>query len=847
MKKGLTGPKQQKSFLDNYRALTAAMAFLLISFCSQAQIHQPPSLWGKAEDRHITYKAWQGPTGNGAPTSTNKTAVKNFALYFDSTNFQLYIYNPKTNIWDTVHIGIDAGGATGVTSVSAGNGMNFTTITATGAVTMGTPGSTTLASTNAVTTNSHTHAFAPGGLNTQYIDGTGALQTTPVLTNEWHLNGNTVGAVKSIGPIDNYGFRIITNNIQSGYLDLTTGNTSFGQSALLGNTSGYSNVAIGDSALKANTSGFWNTAVGNQALFTNSTAVGNTAVGYGALKANTNASSNTAIGRDAAVANTTGSGNTIVGAIAFSSNTIGNNNTAVGVQALAANTLGGGNVAIGIGALSASTVGHRNVALGYYAGAYNVTDSNRFYLNNDDRVNRAGDTTKSLVYGTFHSTPTSQRFKINGRLEVNDGTQGAGKVFTSDADGNGSWQTPVGGTTSLTQYRLAVGDGSNLLSDNAAITGNRALISDANGVPTHATTTATEIAYVNGVTSAIQTQLNSKAASGANTDITSVLLNQTGLVVKGASSNALIIKPNETLSADRTLNIIVNDANRTITVPADATISGTNTGDQTTVSGNAGTATALQNTRTIWGQNFNGTANITGTLALGTADLTMTGSLAATGARVTKGWFTDVESTNMYTVGGTSLSSTFSPIAGSASIVTVGTIGTGTWQGTTIGASYLPTGLADGATKGITAFNATYFNDAAGVVTIDATNGLASSSQSGYATTNQITGSTGTTVDGQGGVVSTGTKGSITIPYNCTITNWYVSADVSGSIQFDLKRSGTSIIGAGNKPLLSSAQTGNAAVSSWTSTAVTAGDILTWIVDSATTITNATVILKVIK
>lgn len=39
--------------------------------------------------------------------------------------------------------------------------------------------------------------------------------------------------------------------------------------------------------------------------------------------------------------------------------------------------------------------------------------------------------------------------------------------------------------------------------------------------------------------------------------------------------------------------------------------SGTNTGDQTSVSGNAGTATALQNARTINGTSFNGTANIT--------------------------------------------------------------------------------------------------------------------------------------------------------------------------------------------------------------------------------------------
>lgn len=40
-------------------------------------------------------------------------------------------------------------------------------------------------------------------------------------------------------------------------------------------------------------------------------------------------------------------------------------------------------------------------------------------------------------------------------------------------------------------------------------------------------------------------------------------------------------------------------------------LSGTNTGDQTTITGNAGTATALQTARTISGTSFDGTANIT--------------------------------------------------------------------------------------------------------------------------------------------------------------------------------------------------------------------------------------------
>jgi len=89
------------------------------------------------------------------------------------------------------------------------------------------------------------------------------------------------------------------------------------------------------------------------------------------------------------------------------------------------------------------------------------------------------------------------------------------------------------------------------------------------------------------------------------------------------------------------------------------------------ISGNAGTATALQNSRTIGGTSFDGTANITvatatggftvsgGNLALGTNSVTMSGSIGVTGTRVTKGWFTDGEFTNMPTVGGTALSTTF--------------------------------------------------------------------------------------------------------------------------------------------------------------------------------------------
>lgn len=136
------------------------------------------------------------------------------------------------------------------------------------------------------------------------------------------------------------------------------------------------------------------------------------------------------------------------------------------------------------------------------------------------------------------------------------------------------------------------------------------------------------------------------------------------------------------------------------------------------LTGNASTATALQNARTIGGVSFDGTGNITvatatggftvsgGNLALGTNSLTLTGSIAETGSRVTKVWATDVESTNMPTVGGTSLSSTFAPIAsptftGTATLPTTSLTGVMTLaENTSIALD--PAGSADGKYTGVT-------------------------------------------------------------------------------------------------------------------------------------------------
>lgn len=71
-----------------------------------------------------------------------------------------------------------------------------------------------------------------------------------------------------------------------------------------------------------------------------------------------------------------------------------------------------------------------------------------------------------------------------------------------------------------------------------ALTGSRAVVTDASGVLTAATTTATEIGYVNGVTSAIQTQLNAKAPAASPTFSGTITtpLTASRAVVTGASS-----------------------------------------------------------------------------------------------------------------------------------------------------------------------------------------------------------------------------------------------------------------------------------------------------------------------
>lgn len=201
-------------------------------------------------------------------------------------------------------------------------------------------------------------------------------------------------------------------------------------------------------------------------------------------------------------------------------------------------------------------------------------------------------------------------------------------------------------------------------------------------------------------------------------------------------SHYLTVRNNEDLTAAHTLNIITGDADRTLTLTGNATISGTssgtNTGDQTTVTGNAGTATALQTPRNIQGVAFDGTANIdpingtgfvkvTGTTlsydnstylttasAASTyqpldADLTTISGLTATTdnflVSVASAWASRTPAQVKTTLSLNNVENTaLSTWAGTSNITTLGTIGTGTWNATAIGTNKggTPTGGTTG-------------------------------------------------------------------------------------------------------------------------------------------------------
>jgi len=110
-------------------------------------------------------------------------------------------------------------------------------------------------------------------------------------------------------------------------------------------------------------------------------------------------------------------------------------------------------------------------------------------------------------------------------------------------------------------------------------------------------------------------------------------------------------------------------------------------------------------------------------------------------------------------------------------------------------------------------------------------------------------------IDGGGSAITTGQKGHLEIPFACVITRVTTLADQSGSIVVDIWKDTyanfpptvADTITAAAKPTLSAAQKAqDSTLTGWT-TAIAAGDVLAYNVDSAATVTRVVISLRVRK
>jgi len=153
-------------------------------------------------------------------------------------------------------------------------------------------------------------------------------------------------------------------------------NTVFGESSLIGNSTGEYNTAIGANSMEFNSTGDNNTALGYDSLTSNLAGGFNTAIGSGSLSANTAGLNNTAVGATSLFSNSAGEGNTAIGQSSLEELTSGNYNTAVGAQTGGfLNTTGSSNSLFGYRATNAGF--DECVVLGFNAAA---TADNQFVV-----------------------------------------------------------------------------------------------------------------------------------------------------------------------------------------------------------------------------------------------------------------------------------------------------------------------------------------------------------------------------------------------------------------------------------------------------------------------------------
>jgi hypothetical protein len=428
------------------------------------------SFIGTVDTMPIVIKAFNYPSGFISPTSSS-TAYGYSSMSLDATGLQ----NTALGNY-TLH-----NTTTGTANTAVGSNVLVSNTTG---------GFNTASGTGSMITNLTGHSNAAYGVGTLQANTTGAANTAIGTSSQ--QSGITGSNNSSLGRNSLSLNTAGSDNTAAGYFSLeknqASGNTAVGSRALNKNTTGEANTAVGQAALYSNTIISNLTAVGDSALSkngigavpnsndaTNNTAIGskalqktttgwnNTATGYGALKSNTTGTYNVANGVFALPSNTTGDGNTALGTYSMNFNSAGAYNTATGVNSLVFNQTGNYNVAnghdamannltgdhntgIGDNALLENTTGSGNTGLGYHATVSNGNLTNATAIG----ANALASQSNSVILGNnadvgIGTSMPSAKLDVVGTVQIEDGTQGTGKVLTSDANGNASWQTPATG------------------------------------------------------------------------------------------------------------------------------------------------------------------------------------------------------------------------------------------------------------------------------------------------------------------------------------------------------------------------------------------------------------------
>jgi hypothetical protein len=347
------------------------------------------------------------------------------------------------------------------------------------------------------------------GIAIGYYAAAGSGQKTTIIG---HASGNSSASGASNTVVG-------TGSFNSGSLTSAYNNTVIGQGSGTALTTGYNNTVIGQGSGTALTTGDDNVIIGLATANKINSGYYNTIVGNGAGANLTNGAFNSFFGYQAGLS-TTGQVNTILGlqsdcgsgnynlivgyqsgysTLSGSNNVVlgnqsgqhigsGSYNVAIGTQAISAgNSNGSGNVAIGYQACDNGggsynvAVGHLalnnqyntstngTVAIGAYAGAYQTTTSGEFFVNNQDRSNYSGDQTKSLLYGTFNATASSQTLTTNSQFTATYGvsvsTAGYGLTVKSGSNSKIGVAT-FSGVSSVTVSTTAVTSNSIILVTN---------------------------------------------------------------------------------------------------------------------------------------------------------------------------------------------------------------------------------------------------------------------------------------------------------------------------------------------------------------------------------------------